>query len=166
MVNNEETPDARDLSDDEKRRNVIACAFGGDEGKFHEFVQALRDGIPPETAVVLRGSAVTGKRWNDGAPFDAEGPGTSDLDVTLVGTAPIELFAITGFFVPGIHSRPVSDEDPDIAPELVPLRQRLMSLAGRPVNIQASRDFVMHFRGDLLGQPYLVLIEKPEKDAS
>jgi hypothetical protein len=166
MLNNEDASEARELTDDEKRRNVIACAFGGDEGKFHEFVQALRDAIPPETAVVLRGSAVTGKRWNDGAPFDANGPGTSDLDVTLVGAAPIELFAITGFFVPGIHSRPVSDEDPDIAPELVPLRQRLMSLAGRPVNIQASRDFVMHFRGDLLGQPYLVLIEKPEKDAS
>ena len=26
-----------------------------------------------------------GMRWKDGAPFDAEGPGTSDLDLTLVG---------------------------------------------------------------------------------
>jgi hypothetical protein len=27
------------------------------------------------------------------------------------------------------------------------------------VNIQASRDVVIQFRGDFLGQPYLVLIE-------
>ena len=27
---------------------------------------------------MLRGSAVTGVRWQDGAPFDADGPGTSD----------------------------------------------------------------------------------------
>jgi hypothetical protein len=37
-----------------------------------------------------------------------------------------------------------------------------MALAGRPVNIQASRDIVTRFRGDLLGQPYLTLFEKPE----
>jgi hypothetical protein len=29
------------------------------------------------------------------------------------------------------------------------------------VNIQASRDIVIQFRGDLLGQPYLTLFEKP-----
>jgi len=46
-----------------------------------------------------------------------------------------------------------------IAPDLIPLRQALIQMVGRPVNIQATRDFVMHFRGDLLGQPYLTLIE-------
>ena len=65
-----------------------------------------------------------------------------------------------GFFVPGVHSRPVSDEDPDIAPSLIPLRETLMVMTGRPVNIQASRDIVIQFRGDLLDQPYLVLIDK------
>ena len=35
------------------------------------------------------GSAVTARRWSDGAPFDADGPGTSDLDLTLVGDAVI-----------------------------------------------------------------------------
>jgi hypothetical protein len=43
---------------------------------------------------------------------------------------------------------------------LIPLRQELMAMVGRPVNIQATRDFVVHLRGDLLGQPYLTLIEK------
>jgi hypothetical protein len=56
----------------------------------------------------------------------------------------------------------VSEDDPDIAPELIPLRETLMVMTGRPVNIQASRDVVIRFRGDLLDQPYLTLIEKPE----
>jgi hypothetical protein len=66
--------------------------------------------------------------------------------------------------VPGIHSRPLSDEDPDIAPDLVPLRQRLMAMVRRPVNIQASRDMVLYFRGEIVGQPYLMLIERSKDE--
>ena len=146
-------------TDEEKLANVIRFAFGGSRERFDGFLEILRRDIPPGTGVVLRGSAVTGRRWKDGAPFDADGPGTSDLDLTLVGAEAIGLFTVTGFFVPGVHSRPVSEEDPDIAPTLIPLRETLMALAGRPVNIQASREIVIQFRGDLLGQPYLVLIE-------
>ena len=146
-------------TDEEKLANVIRFAFGGSRDRFERFLEILRRDIPPGTGVVLRGSAVTGRRWKDGAPFDADGPGTSDLDLTLVGAEAIGLFTVTGFFVPGVHSRPVSEEDPDIAPTLIPLRETLMALAGRPVNIQASREIVIQFRGDLLGQPYLVLIE-------
>jgi hypothetical protein len=129
---------------------------------FRQFCRAIEDVIPPGTTVVLRGSAVTGRRWKDGAPFDSDGPGTSDLDVTLVGERAVGLFKATGFFVPGVHSRPLSDEDPDIAPDLVPLRQTLMTMVGRPVNLQASREIVIQFRGDMLGQPYLILIEKAD----
>ena len=146
-------------TDEEKLANVIRFAFEGSRDRFDRFLEILRRDIPPGTGVVLRGSAVTGRRWKDGAPFDADGPGTSDLDLTLVGAEAIGLFTVTGFFVPGVHSRPVSEEDPDIAPTLIPLRETLMALAGRPVNIQASREIVIQFRGDLLGQPYLVLIE-------
>ncbi len=64
--------------------------------------------------------------------------------------------------MPGVHSRPLSDEDPDIAPDLVPLRRRLMDMVKRPVNIQASREIVIQVRGDLIGQPYLTLFKKPE----
>ena len=151
--------DDGNLSDDEKRANVVRLAFEGDSRKLDAFCDRVREGIPPGTTVVLRGSAVTGQRWKDGQPFDADGPGTSDLDLTLVGADVVGLFKVTGFFVPGVHSRPLSDEDPLIAPDLIPLRQDLIQLVGRPVNIQATRDFVMHFRGDLLGQPYLTLIE-------
>ena len=154
-----------ELSNEEKRDNVIRLAFGGSEERFNEFVEVVRQAIPPGTGVVLRGSAVTGERWKDGAPFDSDGPGTSDLDLTLVGGDDvIGLYKITGFWVPGIHSRPLSDEDPDIAPSLVPLRERLMAMVHRPVNIQASRDVVIYFRGELIGQPYLVLIDKPAAD--
>jgi hypothetical protein len=148
------------LSEAEKRDNVIRLAFGGSEERFDEFVRVIRGEMPQGTAVILRGSAVTGIRWRDQAPFDAEGPGTSDLDLTLVGDAVVGLFKPTGFFVPGVHSRPVSEADPDIAPDLIPLRETLMVLTGRPVNIQASRDIVIRFRGHLLDQPYLTLIPK------
>jgi hypothetical protein len=151
------------LTEQEKHDNVVRLAFDGSEERFERFCRMIREAIPPDTGVVLRGSAVTGQRWNDGAPFDVEGPGTSDLDLTLVGEEVLGLFKLTGFFVPGIHSRPVSEDDPDIAPDLIPLRESLMQLVARPVNIQATRDFVMYLRGDLLGQPYLTLIEKPDK---
>ena len=153
----------QELTEQQKRQNVIRLVFGGDEERYHEFVETVRAAIPPGTGVVLRGSAVTGERWKDCAPFDADGPGTSDLDLTLVGgDEVIGLYKITGFFVPGIHSRPISEQDPDIAPDLTPLRNRLMKMVGRPVNIQATRDFVMYLRGEVIGQPYLVLIDKEE----
>jgi hypothetical protein len=163
MPEDQQDSATEELTSDQKRANVIRLAFGGSEDRFNEFVSIVRNAIPEGTGVVLRGSAVTGTRWKDGAAFDADGPGTSDLDLTLVGgDEVIGLYKVTGFWVPGIHSRPLSDEDPDIAPDLVPLRERLMALVKRPVNIQGSRDLVMYLRGELGGQPYLVLIDKPE----
>jgi hypothetical protein len=161
MSEEEVVPATEELTSDQKRDNVVRLAFGGSRERFDEFVRNVREAIPDATCVVLRGSAVTGQRWKDGAPFDVDGPGTSDLDLTLVGgDEVIGLFSVTGFWVPGMHSRPLSEADPDIAPDLVPLRQRLMAMVGRPVNIQASRDVVMYLRGELMGQPYLVLIDK------
>ena len=162
MPEEDGSPATEELTSDQKRANVIRLAFGGSEGKFNEFVEVVRQAIPPCTGVVLRGSAVTGERWKDGSPFDADGPGTSDLDLTLVGDDVIKFYKPTGFWVPGIHSRPLSDEDPDIAPDLVPLREQLMAMVKRPVNIQGSRDVVMYLRGEIGGQPYLVLVDKPE----
>jgi len=158
-----QAPTADELTQEEKRQNVIRLAFGGSEERYEEFVETVRQAVPPGTCVVLRGSAVTGVRWKDQAPFDSDGPGTSDLDLTLVGgDEVVGLFKVTGFFVPGIHSRPVSEDDPEIAPDLIPLREHLMQLVGRPVNIQGTRDFVMYLRGELIGQPYLVMIDKDE----
>jgi hypothetical protein len=141
----------------EMRRNVIRLAFGNDARRFEEFCEIVRQTVPEADAGVLRGSAITGFRWKDGTPFDGDGPGTSDLDLTLVGAEVLRYYSIDGYWIPGIHSRPLSDEDPDIAPDLVPLRRRLMDMVQRPVNIQGTRDWVQHLRGDLMGQPYLTL---------
>ena len=43
--------------------------------------------------------------------------------------------------------------DLDIAPDLLPLRRKLMDMVKRPVNLQASRDIVLSFRGELLEGP-------------
>lgn len=149
-------------TEEEMRARVVDLVFGGDAGRFEDFCRVLHEELPSATAAVLRGSAVTGVRWKDGAPFDADGPGTSDLDLTLVGNELLRLYILDGFFVPGIHTKPLSDKDPDIAPDLVPLRRRLMDMVGRPVNIQATRDFVMYLRGEIVGQPYLTLVGKTE----
>jgi hypothetical protein len=156
--------DPAELTESEKRENIIRLVFDGRREQYDAFCKCVRETIPEGTGVVLRGSAVTGVRWKDGAPFDADGPGTSDLDLTLVGDEILGFFKVTGFFVPGVHSRPLSDSDPDIAPDLVPLRQKLMAMVNRPVNIQATRDFVMYLRGELIGQPYHTLVDKPARE--
>jgi hypothetical protein len=145
------------LTQEEMRANVVRLAFAGNPDRFEEFIRIVRDAVPEAGAAVLRGSAITGFRWKDGAPFDSSGPGTSDLDLTLVGSDVLSHYAIDGYWIPGIHSRPLSDEDPDIAPGLVPLRARLMDMVHRPVNIQGTRDWVQYLRGDIFGQPYLTL---------
>ena len=151
------------MSEEEMRERVIRLAFGGDRKLYEEFCETVRAAIPEGTSVVLRGSAVTGERWKDGAPFDADGPGTSDLDLTLVGEDVLGYYILDGFYIPGVHTKPLSEKDPDIAPELVPLRERLVSMVKRPVNIQATRDLVMFVRGNLMGQPYLTLFERQEE---
>ncbi|MEP6593869.1 MAG: hypothetical protein ABJC51_09260 [Acidobacteriota bacterium] len=166
MTDDNDSSAATEPTAEEKRGNVIRLAFGDRPEAFDDFVRTVRETIPPGSGVILRGSAVTGRRWKDGAPFDADGPGTSDLDLTLVGGDEVmALFTLTGFFVPGVHSRPLSEEDPDIAPDLLLLRKRLMEMVRRPVNIQGSRDAVIYFRGELLGQPYLTLIDKDGEPA-
>jgi hypothetical protein len=145
---------------EETERRIIALGFDGDAGRYHQFVEQIRASVPPEVDVILRGSAVSGERWADGAPFDADGPGTSDLDLTFIGGPMLEVFE--KFYIPGLHTAPLCDEDPDIAPDLLPLRQRLCALAGRPVNMQATSDLVQFVRDVTMRQPYFVLIEKQE----
>ncbi len=149
---------AESMTEEEMRERVISLAFGGEERRCEEFCKTVEGAIPEGTAVVLRGSAVTGERWKDGTPFDGDGPGTSDLDLTLVGSEVLDYYILDGFYLPGVHTKPLSDKDPDIAPDLVPLRERLMAIVNRPVNIQATRDFVMQLRESWFGQPYLTLV--------
>jgi hypothetical protein len=142
-------------TDAEKLQSVLALAFNNDRASYDRFCELVSQSVPEAHAGVLRGSAITGQRYTDGAPFDADGPGTSDLDLTLVGADVLRYFS--AFWIPGIHSKPLSDKDPDIAPDLTPLRRQLMEMVGRPVNIQGTRDWLQHFRGDIMKQPYLTL---------
>jgi len=113
---------------------------------------------------VLRGSVVTNKRHEDCAPYDSQGSGTSDLDVTLVGKKAMQLWESSGYYLPGLHTKPLSDKDPDVAPSLNPLRESLQKLAGRPVNFQATSSLVLYSRDILFGEPYYVVVH-PAEDA-
>ncbi len=150
------------LSEYEMRGNLVRLAFGDDVRRFQEFVDVLSAAVPAETAAVMRGSSVTGRRWEDGTPFDSAGPGTSDLDLTLVGGPILAHYREDAFYIPGVHSKPMGEEYPDIAPPLVPLRERLVRIAGRPVNIQGTKDWILFAREHLMGQPYLTLFGKLE----
>ena len=146
------------------RDRVIRLAFRGDVRWFEEFVNAIADATPEAVEVILRGSAVTGHKWHSDEPFDADGPGTSDLDVTFVGGDMVLLFR--EFHIAGVHSVPLSEAHPFAAPALVPLRKQLCAMAGRPVNLQATTSLVQFVRDVVMRQPYLVLFEKPKTAAA
>ena len=141
------------------RERVTRLAFGGDPSRYDEFVRALDEAIPAGVEVILRGSAVTGHKWGSDEPFDSDGAGTSDLDVTFVGGDMVSLFR--DFHIPGIHSAPLSEAHPFASPQLGPLRKRLCAMTQRPVNLQATTSFVQYLRDVLMDQPYLVLLKKP-----
>jgi hypothetical protein len=146
--------------DEATRERIIQLAFGGNEARYEQFLAALREVTPPDVEVILRGSAVTGTRWADGEPFDADGLGTSDLDVTFLGRDMLKFW--DSFYIPALHTVPLSDEHPDASKTFTPLRRALCNLAGRPVNLQASADLVQFARDVLFEQPYVTLIEKRE----
>ena len=162
------TEQMRELSDDQLRERVVQLAFDGDRDRFELFVNAVKEALPDDVAVLLRGSAVIGVRWEDGAPFDADGPGTSDLDITLVGGDMLKLWSEDAFYIPKLHTAPLNDETPNSCPSLVPLRRALCKIAARPVNIQATASVVQYVRDVLFDQPYFRLVEpaEKEKDAS
>lgn len=156
--------DASEMTDEEMLTRVIRLGFGGDAKRFEEFCRRLRVGLPKGTGVALRGSVVTAERWEDKAPFDADGKGTSDLDVTLVGSRVMEHWDEDAFYIPALHTKPLGDKDPGIAPALNPLRRSLQSLVGRPVNFQATSNLILFARDVLMSQPYFTIIEAEEEE--
>lgn len=158
------TTDVKKMSDEEILARIIKLGFEGDEQRFETFCEELRNGVPPGTGVVLRGSVLTDERYADGAPFDADGKGSSDLDVTLVGSKVMQFWQNDAFYIPLLHTKPLSDEQPEVAPDLEPLRQTLQKLAKRPVNFQATANFVLFARDVLLDQPYYTLLKAEEEE--
>ena len=161
-----ERKEASDNKDQESqatiRGRVIRLAFGDDPRRFEEFLRVLGEATPEGVEVILRGSSVTGHKFGSDEPFDADGPGTSDLDVTFVGGDMVMLFR--EFHIPGIHSVPLSEQHPFASPTLAPLRQRLCEMTKRPVNLQATTSLVQFLRDVSMNQPYLSLLNKPKAD--
>lgn len=153
------TKSVKDLTDDQIEDRITRLAFDGDALRFREFCAKLKSGLPDGTGVALRGSVVTNKRWEDGEPFDAPGRGTSDLDVTLIGDKVMEFWNEDAYYIPALHTKPLCDEDPGVAPALNPLRQELQKLAARPVNFQATANFILFSRDVLFDEPYYTVIE-------
>jgi len=151
--------DVNEMSDKEILSQIIELGFHGDQRCFDLFCDELRRGLPENTGVALRGSVITNERYKDGEPFDADGKNTSDLDVTLIGDEVREYWQEDAYYIPGLHTKPLCDKDPDIAPALEPLRRKLQKMVGRPVAFQATANFILFARDVLMQQPYFMLIE-------
>ena len=151
--------DVKELTDEQIRERIIRLAFAGERPRFERFCARLRAGLPRGTGIVLRGSALTNERWEDGSPFDSLGKGTSDLDITLVGRDVMECWVEDEFYIPGLHTKPLGDECPEIAPALNALREELQRIARRPVHFQATANLILYARDVLFNQPYFTLIE-------
>ena len=97
------------MADEQGEDRIVRLAFDGDVLKYREFCAKLKAGLPEGTAVALRGSVVTNKRWEDGKPFDSGGRGTSDLDVTLIGDKVMEFWSGDAYYIPALHTKPLCD---------------------------------------------------------
>lgn len=136
---------------------AIARGFGGDPAGLARFIARLRSGLPASTTIALRGSAVVGRRHGEGVPFDADGPGTSDLDVVAVGENAVELWVPEARLLGGINTLPLSDEATWVAPGLDEARRRAQAVIHRPLSIQAMAGWFLDLRAVVQRQPYVIL---------
>lgn len=146
-----------DSEDPRLLTGAIERAFDGETARFGEFVKALRTGVPRGTRLALRGSAIQGYAYRTDEPFDAKGPGTSDLDVVLFGDEAMAAWHDDGFVVRGVNTLPLSDETAWFAPSLDPARREAQAIARRPVSIQAMAPWFLDLRAALQVQPYVLL---------
>jgi RHS repeat-associated protein len=135
----------------------VERAFNGDWELYYRFIGELEEELPEGTSVVVRGSSVTGYKWTTGKPFDWLGPGTSDIDLVLIGERAMKEWLPSEFKIPGLYTANLGDATPHVAPRLNPLRLRLQAMVGRPINIQAASRAYMDVRHFIQGRPYLPL---------
>jgi len=147
------------MTHEQIEERIVRLAFEGDRLRYREFCSKLRNGLPEGTGVALRGSVLTNKRWEDGGPFDEKGRGSSDLDVTLIGEEAMQYWSRDALYIPALHTKPLCDQHPGIAPGLNPLREQLQKIAGRPVNFQATANLILFARDLLFDESYFILIE-------
>ena len=83
--------------------------------------------------------------------------GYCDYALVLMGESAMAEWKPEAFFFPGVNTLPLSDENPDIAPRLEPVREELQRMVNRPVNIQAMQKWFLDMRSELQGTPYIFL---------
>jgi hypothetical protein len=137
---------------------ILRRAFRGDADVYRRFLETLRP-VTGDADIVLRGSAVTGESYRDHEAFDAHGPGSSDLDLVLIGDDAFRHWVRGAFYLPGVNTIPSSDRTPWVAPELESARRAAQFLVGRPVNIQAMARWFLELRAIMQGQPHVTLTE-------
>jgi hypothetical protein len=123
---------------------------------YRQFLATLRESIG-DSDIVLRGSAVTGESYRGRVRFDANGPGTSDLDVVLVGPHAFRHWVPDAFYLAGVNTVPLSDKAPWVAPGLDPARRAAQDLVRRPVSIQAMARWFLEVRAVVQGQKHVTL---------
>jgi len=131
--------------------------FHGEHDRYWRFMAVLQSALPIGCAIAIRGSSVEGVRYRDGQAFDAAGPGTSDVDVVVLGDAAMAAWATDAYYLPGVNTWPLDDEHPDVAPSLDPARRAARSLVGRPVAIQAMARWFLDLRSATQGTRYLLV---------
>jgi hypothetical protein len=151
-----------DMTDEQIEDRITKLAFDGDALRFREFCARLKAGLPEGTGIAFRGSVVTNKRYEDGTPYDSNGRGTSDLDVTLIGNKVMEFWNEDAYYIPALHTKPLCDADRGVAPALNSLREELQKLAGRPVAFQATANFILYTRDVLFNEAYYTWLEPQE----
>jgi hypothetical protein len=143
--------------DDSVAAAALARAFGDRADRLGEFLAALRRGLPDDTAILLRGSAVNGASYESGRPFDAKGPGTSDLDVVVIGETVGDLWVEEARLLGGVNSLPLCDGEEWVAPTLDPARREAQAIVGRPVSIQSMAQWFLDLRAAVQDQAYMSL---------
>lgn len=136
---------------------AIARAFDGDPAEVARFAACLQTGLPAGTTIALRGSAVVGHRHDQEVPFDGDGPGTSDLDVVIIGETAVDLWVPEARLLSGINTLPLSDHASWVAPALDPVRRQAQRVIRRPLSIQAMAGWFLDLRAVVQRQPYVVL---------
>ena len=136
---------------------ALERAFLGDPAILESFVDVLQRALPDGTTIILRGSAIAGHSYETDAPFDADGPGTSDLDVVVVGEGVVDLWDEDARILGGVNTLPLCDSAPCAAPVLDRARRDAQTLVRRPVSIQGMAKWFLDLRGVVQGTPYAVL---------
>ncbi len=144
-------------ADDAIVSESLARVFGDRTETLGTFLAVLDRALPEHTELFLRGSAVNGRSYETGRPFDGGGPGTSDLDLVVVGDEARAMWVDEALLLGGINSLPLCDDSTWVAPILDPARREAQEIVRRPVSIQSMAGWFLELRGVIQDQRFIRL---------